>query len=140
MRGDLLDRIEFGVLLIILSLILLLYPEAPSEFLLWLFSLRSGPAMPPRAILWPLIYLLALTGIWEFLKAGTRLWAGADIRRGATDILDGSLLSVIAFILREYAERLIPITALPPLLGIAVGSMIILRTLVSQILEGRGRP
>lgn len=137
MSLDPLDRAGFGALLIILSSVLLLYPETPSELLFWLYSWRDGPAMLPRSITWPLISLLTLVGIWNLLKAGVRLWMGINPKRGVMESLNGSFLLVVAFLLREYAERLMPITALIPSIIMVIGCIIIIRSTVLSILEGR---
>lgn len=138
MTGDLLEKVRFGVLLIILASTLILFPETPSELLLWLNSWRVGPAILPRTIICPLIYLLTLTGIWNFLKAGLRLWAKINPQRGVMDSINGILILVVTFLLREYSERLIPITALVPSIIICLGLTIIIRSAASYILEGGG--
>lgn len=138
MRGDLLEKVRFGVLLIILASTLILFPETPSELLLWLNSWRVGPAILPRTIICPLIYLLTLTGIWNFLKAGLRLWTKINPQRGVMDSINGILILVVTFLLREYSERLIPITALIPSIIICLGLTIIIRSAASYILEGGG--
>lgn len=138
MTGDLLEKVRFGVLLIILASTLILFPETPSELLLWLNSWRVGPAILPRTIICPLIYLLTLTGIWNFLKAGLRLWAKINPQRGVMDSINGILILVVTFLLREYSERLIPITALIPSIIICLGLTIIIRSAASYILEGGG--
>lgn len=136
-RGDPLGLAGFGVFLIIVATVVLMYPDVFSNIVAWFRTWSAGPTMIPISLVWPLAWFLAASGVWGLIVAAIRIVGIFSPRNGVSDAFGGIFMLVVAFLLREYAMNLISVNVLWPSIVIALGGLVLLGSATSYVLHGR---
>ncbi|MGB9622987.1 MAG: hypothetical protein ACPL07_03990, partial [Candidatus Bathyarchaeia archaeon] len=71
---DPINLLSFGVFIIIVSLIIINFPNVFNDLFSWFRSLEFGKIIIiPNSLILPLIWLLLGVGVWNLLSCGIRM-------------------------------------------------------------------
>ncbi|MBS7630306.1 hypothetical protein KEJ47_01820 [Candidatus Bathyarchaeota archaeon] len=129
---DPINLLGFGVFIIIVSLIIINFPNVFNDLFSWFRSLEFGKIIIiPNSLIWPLIWLLIGGGVWNLASCGIRLLTNINKRKSISDGFRGLFFLVSSFFLREYSYNLISFTSLLSSLLISLGTLIVLSSILS---------
>lgn len=139
--GDPLGTVSFGVVIIIVAAVLLLYPNVFSQVIVWFEGWgRAGPTMLSNDLIQPLTWFLSVVGVWGLALAALRIVSKVNRRGSISDAFGGCFFLAAAYLLRLYASGVVRLSILLPAFVIAFGSLILLGSLVTYFIYGRVLP
>lgn len=129
---DPLSLLSFGVFIVIVSLIIINFPNIFNDLFSWLRDLEFGKIIIiPNSLIWPLIWLLIGGGIWNLVSCGIRLLMNINKRKSISDGFRGLFFLMASFFFREYSYNLMSFTTLLSSLLIVLGTLIVISSILS---------
>lgn len=129
---DPLSLLSFGIFIVIVSLIIINFPNIFNDLFSWLRNIEFGKIIIiPNSLIWPLIWLLIGGGIWNLVSCGIRLLMNINKRKSISDGFRGLFFLMASFFFREYSYNLMSFTTLLSSLLIILGTLIVISSMLS---------
>jgi len=129
---DPINLLSFGVFIVLVSFIIINFPNVFNDLFLWLRGLEFGKIMIiPNSLIRPLIWLLIGTGVWNLLSCCLRILTNINKRKSISDGFKGLFFLVASFFFENYSHNLISFTSLLSGLLISLGTLIVLSSILS---------
>ena len=126
-----LGLVSAGVVLIILALTWLSYPDIltmlTDYFQSW--AIHMGPVLPPQRLGAAIIFFLNLSGVWGLIIGGLRIVFMHHPRRAVGNVAGGVFAIYLAYILSGYYAGTVAANTLLPLFLVGLGILIIINVI-----------
>jgi hypothetical protein len=131
---------SFGFLIIIVGVVFTLNPGVFSDFGSWIESMASQGSLvrPPEGLITSAWVFFGLTGVSNFVMAGVRLAVYGSARRAMSDALSGVALILFAYLISLYGSRSIGWQTVLAIEAVAVGSLVVLYSVVRYAVLKKG--
>lgn len=133
--SDVISGIGFGVFLIVLAAIFIVFPSIPSVFIDWITRIgEGGQIIPPKALLEPLAWFMGSMGCWGIISGILKMSMKKRPISSIDDIYGGLFSITLAYILWQFITGAIAWGVLWPMFIIAVGGLILLSALTHYLI------
>ena len=134
-----LGALSAGVILIILAIAYLRYPNVFSAFVGYLRSweFAQGFVRPPPVLVEPVVFFLEGVAVWSLVLAVLRMIVQRSTRRAVGEVVGALFCLFVAFLLTEYIGDVYAGRTVLAYLVIGVGCVVVLNALASAAFPDR---
>jgi uncharacterized BrkB/YihY/UPF0761 family membrane protein len=134
-KKDYLGLISFGVFVIIVGIVFVANPNLVSDFSSWIEQMTDEQHLirPPEGFINSAILFFGLIGLFDFFKAGVRLWIVEPRRQALGDILSGVALILFAYLIHLYGGYVLTWQMVLATEAIVVGLLVVLYSIVRYV-------